>query len=382
MSRIANILKAYDSQGIHRTGTEVDRQSADWLAGEIKAIGAEPSLVALPHKRIDPICSELQVGDHTVEGVPLFDCTYTDSEGVTGRLGNLTDGASIAICNIPPSPQSPEVIGLEEARRQEKFKAIVGICRPSPRGNIPGISPINAAHFKKPFGPPVLQVSSEVESWLPQAVAAGERARVTAHVKRTNVTAYNVEARIQGTDATLPPIVVITPRSGWWHCASERGGGIACWLEVLRTFVQQGYRRDVWFLASTGHELGHGGLNHFLHTHPELIQGAKTWIHFGANSAAIGPDILLQMSNPELKTLALNAIEKRNTSLKIEIREAIRPGGEAQNIFDGGGQYLSLLGPNGLFHHPNDRYPDAVDLQKIQILSDAFTEIITHLAQE
>ncbi len=36
--RIATTIKEYDNQCIHRTGTEVDKQSAHWLAGEIKKI--------------------------------------------------------------------------------------------------------------------------------------------------------------------------------------------------------------------------------------------------------------------------------------------------------------------------------------------------------
>jgi hypothetical protein len=35
--RVAEILQAYDGQGDHRTGTEVDAASAEWLAGEVRA---------------------------------------------------------------------------------------------------------------------------------------------------------------------------------------------------------------------------------------------------------------------------------------------------------------------------------------------------------
>jgi hypothetical protein len=33
---------------------------------------------------------------------------------------------------------------------------------------------------------------------------------------------------------SLAPVVVITPRSGWWACASERGPGIAAFIELAR----------------------------------------------------------------------------------------------------------------------------------------------------
>src|SRR6516164_320529 len=42
--RVANVLQAYDGQGNHRTGTEVDNVSARWLAKEAHQAGADVSL--------------------------------------------------------------------------------------------------------------------------------------------------------------------------------------------------------------------------------------------------------------------------------------------------------------------------------------------------
>ena len=49
------------------------------------------------------------------------------------------------------------------------------------------------------------------------------------------------------------------------------------------------------------------------------------------------------------------------------------------NIHDGGGRYISLLGPNGLFHHPHDRGPVAVDVDRTVRYADAFAEIALKL---
>ena len=51
--------------------------------------------------------------------------------------------------------------------------------------------------------------------------------------------AFNVVAVVSRTDGA-PPLVVMTPRSGWWSCASERGGGFACWLEIMRAVRDAG----------------------------------------------------------------------------------------------------------------------------------------------
>ena len=57
-----------------------------------------------------------------------------------------------------------------------------------------------------------------------------------------------------------------------------------------------------------------------------------------------------------------------------------RPLGEARDIFDGGGRYVSILGTNPLFHHPADRWPDALDLPKTESLVGAMVELALGLA--
>ncbi|MGH9549664.1 MAG: hypothetical protein ACRD3W_09820, partial [Terriglobales bacterium] len=49
------------------------------------------------------------------------------------------------------------------------------------------------------------------------------------------------------------PIIVITPLSGWFSCAGERGCGIAVALHVARELNRHS---PVTLLATTGHELG------------------------------------------------------------------------------------------------------------------------------
>ena len=57
-----------------------------------------------------------------------------------------------------------------------------------------------------------------------------------------------------------------------------------------------------------------------------------------------------------------------------------RPIGEARNIFDGGGEFISLLGRNRLFHHPDDRWPDAVDMETLTPLAHAMLTLADDLA--
>ena len=377
--RVVAILAAYDQQGIHRTGTDADTESAYWLADYIRAVGQEPVLTGFSHLRVDPVLSELQIGNDKIEGLPFYDAGFTDDNGVSGRLGGVDDNVPIVVGHHITNRTWDEP-QLAEARREGKFKAMIAICKQPRPDNVPGLTPTNAEDFMAPFGPPVLQVANEAEGLIVEAISSGTEARVIAQVERTEVEAFNVEVKIEGKDPTLSPLVVITPRSGWCRCVSERGGGIACWLEMIRALSENQPERDVRFVASTGHELGHLGLDFFLEHHRTLIKEAFVWIHLGANSAAVDCPVRLQASDEELKQLAYGALEGTPVPGIDFTPVGSRPGGEARDIFDGGGRYISLLGGNNLFHHPDDRWPDAIGLDKIVGIVDAFAKLAVKLA--
>ena len=52
--RVARVIQEYDAQGYHRTGTEFDNASADWLAGQVRQLGLKPSLEPFTLNRVDP----------------------------------------------------------------------------------------------------------------------------------------------------------------------------------------------------------------------------------------------------------------------------------------------------------------------------------------
>jgi hypothetical protein len=278
--RIRRIIHAFEEQGFHRTGTSVDRVSANWLRDEARSAGPTASLEPFSLQRVDPLAAALTVADRNIDGLPLFDAAFTNEQGIRGRLGSLDSDAEIGLVETVPNGAGAGPLG--DARRTNRHTAIVCVTR----GGRPGLCPSNADAFLQPFGPPVLQVGSEHASWLQEQARRGAEVRVLAHVKRTTAEAFNVTARIAGGDSTLPPLVIMTPRSGWYWCASERGGGIACWLEVMRVLARARPARDVVFVASSGHELGHLGINAFVDRRPGIVTGSVAWIHLGANIGA------------------------------------------------------------------------------------------------
>ena len=375
MDNIEKIIAAYDRQGIHRTGTKVDHASADWLAGEIAAHGLEPTLVPFSLDRVDVITAQATVGGKTYEGLPRFDGGTTGADGITGSLGALGSDAAIGL--VATGARSEPYV--EEAREASKHKAILQVTATEKVG----LTPINADRFTAPFGPPVLQLSNADQAALEDAAAAGAEATVAVDLTRTPCEAVNVEARLAGRDGSLAPLIIMTPRSGWWSCASERGGGLVLFLEMMQAVKDAGPARDVIFTANSGHELGHLGLDHFLEENAALAADAHCWIHLGANfAAAISPRVRLQASDDALFDRARGALRAVGVTPDWETPVGERPGGEARNIFDGNGKYVSLLGGNGLFHHPDDHWPDAIDAEKTTRLAEAFSALAVSLANE
>jgi hypothetical protein len=238
---------------------------------------------------------------------------------------------------------------------------------------------MNAASFTAPFGVPVLQVASEQGVWLDDRARAGATVRLVAHAVRTRVEARNVVATVPGRRADLPPVVVMTPRSGWWHCAAERGGGIVCWLEAIRAAATVETGRPALFVASSGHELGHLGLESFIERRRDLVKNAAAWVHLGANIGAAGGRARLQTSDDEIEAMMVSALERANTGVQQRVARGTVPAGEARNIHVGGGRYASLLGSSPYFHSPADRWPVAVDAAAVGRFAAAVSGLVATL---
>src|SRR5215831_18128462 len=125
--RVAGVLQAYDAQGNHRTGTEVDNASAEWLAGQARQYGAKVSLEPFPLNRIDLQSCYLRIGERRIDSIPLFDASFTGPEGVQGKLGPLGSDAEIGLAESEPAklidPGIEQRVQVLQARRS-RHKAV------------------------------------------------------------------------------------------------------------------------------------------------------------------------------------------------------------------------------------------------------------------
>lgn len=386
-TRIAQILERWEAIGEHRTGTDGDRRTAEWLTAELQALGLHANREGFPFHRRSVREAWLELDGQRIEGLPCFDGGATGAPlearlvpiGATGGE-TLDQTGAIGVGTFSPAALDPATRALVAARRANTHAAVIAIA--SGHDVRPGLAVANAEDYANPSRLPVLQVATEHRQRLQEATAAGRVARLQIRFDETHTEAFNVQARVPGRDPGLAPVVVMTPRSSWWTSTAERGGGIVVWLETARMLAARPPLRTVILTANTGHELGHLGLDAWLATAPDLLESAHVWVHLGANFAAREGQLRYQASSAELLELGLEALAAEALEPDAITQLGSRPLGEARNVFDGNGRYVSLLGTNPLFHHPDDRWPDAVDLPKTTALTRAMLALVDRLANQ
>lgn len=367
-------LRAWDSQGTHRTGTVGDEAGADWLIEAAIALGARPVEEAFPLDRIDPVETALEVDGLRIPGVPVFDSPPTPL--ISGALGLAGSGAPIILA--PLSPRAVYGAEWRRLRADSSQRALVVICQ----GEHPGLGLLNAEQFKAPYGAPAIHVDSDAHDGLIEAASRGATARLVSRYDRIRVNARNIVVTLPGQDRARPPVVVMTPRSSWWQSTSERGGGLVCWLETLRALLAAPPAGDVILTANSGHELGHIGLDAFQERRPgwDRPNGA-VWVHYGANIGAVGGRLSIMSADPDLASRMRDALAAAGQPADEIADPAIVPSGETRDIHRAGGRYVTLVGSNPLFHLPRDRFPHAVDVPSIARLAAGAAAMVVGLTR-
>ena len=375
-------IRAYERLGIHRTGWGADDAAADWLVEELAAIGVAGRVEEFEFPQLHIRRAELRLGGRAVPGVPLYDAGITGREGVSAPLADAPDGALpagggpvIAVWEVPQSDArrlTPAVYETLEALASAGAVGVVMVM-----GDEHG-EPVlrNAERPDDPLALPVLQVA-------PKDVGEGLRGEGTLVIdaERRPGAARNVAAEIAGSESSLAPVVLMTPKSGWYTCAAERGGGLAVWLAVAEAAAKQPGQRTLKLIASSGHELHHYGLDAWLDGPTGVpARDAHVWIHLGASIGSKRGEGRVGAVDEELMALAKQALAEHG----IE-REPMAVGfsgyGEARNIAERGGRYISLLGGHPYFHSPNDVFEKAVDAEALVAHAVAWRSLTAELVQ-
>lgn len=368
--RAADFFARYDGFGLRRAGSEGDLASAGWLASQFAASpGLKAQCLEVGFECFIPGEASLVAGGERIEGLPLFDGGLTGPAGVTGNIGALGSDQPIGFALMEPSMASLPGNAFARERSSSRHRAIV-IALTTLEG---GLAPLNAHDLERPFGPPVLQIAGRDAGRVQAMVDSGAEVRLVLDGRRERASSRNVRVDLPGRS---PLLVLLTPRTSWWTSTAERAGGIFAWTEALTALERQGTGgRAVVGLATCCHELGHIGAHHAFAAEPALARDASLVIHLGANLGTAIDSTLTVRSNVEglADRLAQSIAGAGYPDSAIHSVTGGKAGGEAHEIEQRGGRYLSLIGSNPWFHAPEDRWPKTIDLDRAIAISRAVT---------
>ena len=353
----------YASFGLHRFGSAGDRATADWIAGEMKQAGFDVSFqpVVLGRQYVVEQASAEAAGT-TVEATPFW---WPPEDRASFRLSAplARDGdaaGKILLLDLPfdrgaylgPGHRA----AISEAAAKKPAAILLTIGNPADDRFA-----YNVTQEDAPWPVPVIVVGAKSREVFERVLAAG--APVTLDVKghyERDVAGRNVIAEI-GTGRG-PTVVVSTPMTGWYSCACERGPGIANFLALARTVAAETWPAHFVFIATAGHEIGHGGMELFLKHGAPAPKDTLAWIHFGSSNACYGFAEGARTDRPEEErylvlsksAVALTDEAFANVAAKRLVTEK-QAVGELRDVHAAGyANFLGMAGRHRTFHTPSD----------------------------
>ena len=382
------LIRQFESQGDHRTGSPGDDACTAWLLDELNSRGIDAEAQPYTFPRLAIERSELALQGQTVTGVSLYDGGFTPPGGVNAKLieapSTETPAApgAIALWTLGPDQSffSPAIYEPLQAAHQAGTLGVVIVA-----GDDQGAPVVrNAERIDDPLPIPVLQVApADWPADLLNDLDDGVDVSLTIDATREPGPATNVVATIPGSDPDAAPVVLMTPKSGWFGCAAERGGGHAAWLAAAAALAKaprpHGHGRPRWLVCSGRHELHHYGLDVYLDALPLACSEIHWWVHLGASIGAKEPRPALAASDQAVQQLMVDALAQAGAVERTLMPLGAPGGGEARNVAERGGRFVSILGGHRYFHSPNDTVDLAVDSDSVARHAEAVTQVLRTL---
>ena len=379
-------LKTYAGFGDHRTGTAGDEAVTAWLERELRAAGYAVERQAFEVPVFDLTAAEVWLGEQRLDAFPI----WAPRPGEASRPLSLTPRrGDVAVLSFPYGTGA--ALGVSDAYRKPIQAAIdagaagVVAITENPLGELVAY---NTPPEAGPWAVPVLGVAGRDGPALVAAARAAAPARLRIAGTPKTGRAENVVASRQGRGK---PLLVSTPKSGWFHCAGERGSGLAIWLGLARHLAGSG--RSLVFMSASGHELdGYGG-HMFAHGRAPTPADSAGWVHIGANVAAYdfalrdgriirqdGPQAGRRLAVSDSLLSAARAAFAGQPSyeapLDIDIQSAPGEIAEYQRL-----GYAPLVGMVGLhpLHHTRRDLPDVTGPELLEPVARGLAAVIDAL---
>jgi hypothetical protein len=276
----------YDAFGQHRYGSAGAAKAFDWISDELSRAGLEVSSQAFTMGRQ----YDFEQGSLSLEGKAM---SVVPQWWVPESLGSFTLSAPIVATGdahgaflrltIPYDGGAyltdAHRTALQAAFARQPAGIFLTIDHPSDE-----IFTYNVDQEQTLWPVPVMLVARKDRVVLDTAEAMGRP--LTLMIKgsyRRDVPGRNVIGRVERrSDRT---IVLSTPVTSWFRSTCERAPGIAAFLAVARIARAQLRAIDLVFVATAGHEIGHGGMEHFIREEAPPPEAVIAWVHFGSSLA-------------------------------------------------------------------------------------------------
>lgn len=363
--RLMADVARYETFGIHRYGLESADATLDWIASELTLAGLRVSEQRFKMDRQYVLkIGTLRVGDRLIDVVPQwwppedktsFDLTAPIAPDGLARLSLPYDRGAYL--------NDGHRAKLAEAFAHKPQAVLLDIAHPSGE-----IFTYNVDQAAAPWPVPVLLVAPKDAGLLQAGASASVSVRAAY---RRDVKGRNIVARLdRGRGRWL---VISTPVTSWFTSTCERGPGIAGFLAMARLAKQKFPAHDLVFVATSGHEIGHGGMDHFMRSDAPPPAATAAWAHFGSSLACREPVVRAINSSASLASLVdrhFAGIE--GTRLTAE-KAAI---GELREVHAAGyANFFGMAASHKYFHTPADSAA-AVDAGLLRPMAKAFADTL------
>lgn len=340
----------YDSFGVHRYGSPGAAAAFDWIAGELREAGLSVNTQSFTVKRQYEFESgTLEVDGHRLSVMPQWwppplqasfrlAAPVAPSGPASGRFARLTlpfdRGAYL---------NDGHRKALGEAFARDPAAVLLTIDHPSGE-----IFTYNVDQTAQPWPRPVVLVA-------PKDALLVDRSRAALSLEITgrhheNVAGHNVVGRLDRSKGRW--IVVSTPVTSWFTSTGERGPGIAGFLAVARLAARRFTDVNLMFVATAGHEIGHGGMEHFLRECAPPPAATLAWAHFGATLACRDTIVRFVARSASLAMLTDRHFAAIDGARLTGTEAAI---GELRDIHGAGyPEFFGMAGAHRFFHTPAD----------------------------
>ncbi len=373
--RMMSDVEHYFDMGIHRTGTDVDRRTSDWLEQRMRSAGLSTRRQRWSIRQYFSEHCGVVLDQDELEAFPIW---YSPSipEGITAPLTAVgspdCDGCAPGAIGYISGPRTRA--WWQAFRRaladDQRLKAAIAVSGREQTGGLIEAENVAPEDVGRDLAVPILQVRSSDIARYEQALAQEEP--VTLHLAaeaRDDTAADNVMGIKEGGDDW---IVISTPSSGWFRCAGERGPGIAILLALAESIGARDSRYSYLFTANSGHELGFWGAR-VIHEEGFLPppDRTRTWLHLGASIATpewrehdgvYRPDpemsrCLLQTTDHVLQGVLESAFSRIEALSPQVMNPAV---GELANVAEHGYSGFGLVSGGNVFFHTREDAPATV----------------------